>query len=144
IVNDGTDNSNSFPLQITVTPAPVINTKPTIVGQVPVNMLNNQSLTIDFSHLLVTDPDNIYPDNFTLSVFPGDNYAVTGHTITPNAGFTGILSVGVAVNDGTQPSDVFNLKINVSPASTNVKPVITGQLELTTFQNTPFTVTLSH
>ncbi|HYF68383.1 MAG TPA: gliding motility-associated C-terminal domain-containing protein [Ohtaekwangia sp.] len=144
IVNDGTDNSNVFSLQLSVTPAPVINTKPIIVGQVPVSMLNNQSLTIDFSHLLVTDPDNIYPDNFTLSVFSGDNYTVTGHTITPNTGFTGILSVGVAVNDGTQASDAFSLKINVSPASTNVKPVITGQLELTTFQNTPFTVTLSH
>jgi hypothetical protein len=61
IVNDGEANSNTFALQITVTAKPVTNVRPTIAGQVPLTMLNNQSLTIAFSNLIVTDPDDTYP-----------------------------------------------------------------------------------
>jgi gliding motility-associated-like protein len=144
IVNDGEANSNTFALQITVTAKPVTNVRPTIAGQVPLTMLNNQSLTIAFSNLIVTDPDDTYPTGFTLKVLPGDNYSVSGVAVTPTAGFVGILSVNVVVNDGELDSNPFQLRITVSPANTNVKPVITGQLEVTTFTNTPITLNLSH
>jgi gliding motility-associated-like protein len=144
VVNDGTENSNTFQLQITVTPKPAENVKPSIAGQVELSMLNNQTLTIELANLIVTDPDDSYPGDFTLKVSPGDNYTVVNHTITPATGFTGILTVNVIVNDGHSDSAPFPLKITVSPANTNQKPVITGQQELSTFMGTPITISLSH
>jgi gliding motility-associated-like protein len=143
-VNDGTDASDTFSLVITVTPKQTPNVKPTIIGQAALSMLNNETLTIQFNHLIVSDPDNTYPSGFRLTVYNGSNYSVSGTTITPNSNFTGILTVKVSVNDGQAESDKFDLKVTVNESATNEKPVITDQLELTTFRNTPITLRLTH
>ena len=44
-------------------------------------------LAISLSDLEVVDPDNTYPDDFTLQILPGANYTYTGNTIIPVAGF---------------------------------------------------------
>jgi gliding motility-associated-like protein len=143
-VNDGEDSSDPFTLLITVEPKQVPNVKPTIIGQTPLTILNTESLTITFSHLFVTDPDNAYPSGFTLKVYPGSNYTFSGTTVTPPANFTGTLTVKVSVNDGKDESNIFDLKITVNAPVENVKPVITGQQELTTFKNTPIALRLTH
>lgn len=143
-VNDGKDSSDPFGLIITVEPKPAQNIKPAITGQVPLTMLNSETLTVQLAHLIVSDPDNAYPQDFTLSVWPGDNYSVSGRTITPSVNFTGILTVGVSVNDGQAESDRFDLKITVNAPAPNTKPVITGQQELSTFVNTAITLRLTH
>lgn len=143
-VNDGEATSDPYNLIITVEPKPVVNVKPTIIGQTPLAILNTESITIAFGHLFVTDPDNSYPSGFTLKVYPGSNYSVTGTTVKPPANFTGTLTVKVSVHDGTAESNIFDLKITVSAPVANVKPVITGQQELTTFTNTAITLRLSH
>src|SRR5690606_7759554 len=107
VVNDGTNNSNTFSLQITVTPAPVVNTPPTIAAQASLSIQENQSITIGFEDLTVTDPDNTYPVGFTLTLSPGTNYTINANTITPTTGFSGILSVPVVVNDGIDNSNSF-------------------------------------
>lgn len=144
VVNDGNANSNTFQLQISVTSKPAENIRPTIAGQTEINILNNESLTLAFTHLIVTDPDDTYPGDFILKVSPGDNYTVSNHTVTPAANFVGILTISVIVNDSHQDSAPFPLKVTVSPASTNQKPVITGQQELSTFMGTPIKILFTH
>lgn len=58
-------------------------------------------LTIALANLTVTDPDNVDPTDFTISVKSGSNYKVSGVTIRPASGFTGTLKVLVTVNGGS-------------------------------------------
>ncbi|RAW00631.1 Ig-like domain-containing protein [Pseudochryseolinea flava] len=138
-VNDGTDSSTPFSLAVTVSS---VNTQPTITGQVPLSTPENTAITIAFAHLTVSDPDDTYPDGFTLNVAAGANYTVNGTTVTPSAGFSGTLIVPVTVNDGEDTSVPFNVSIAVT--NVNAVPVITGQVALTTPRNTPITLQLSH
>lgn len=110
-VNDGEASSEIFPLKITVVPA--ANDQPVITGQAGIRILEGQSLDIEFSHLVVHDNDDRYPQDFSLQVFEGDHYTLSGRTVTPDAGFLGTLSVKVAVHDGKTPSDPFPLKVQV-------------------------------
>ena len=119
-VNDGDASSQSYALQIQVHPG---NSPPVIVGQASLTINEDESILLLFSHLTVTDPDNPYPNGFTLKISEGTNYAVSGNTIKPAADFSGSLSVNVIVNDGTSDSNTFPLKITVN--SVNDPPVIT-------------------
>jgi gliding motility-associated-like protein len=139
-VNDGAAESASFPFQISVVPA---NDPPVITGQSPISIYRDQSIVLSLLNLSVSDPDNVYPNEHTLSVGAGDNYTVVGTMVTPAAGFTGTLSVNVSVFDPQNGSNVFPLKIQVL-VPPNVAPVITGQVTLTTFENQPITLQLSH
>jgi len=140
IVNDGQNDSEPFNLQVTVSP---VNDAPVITGQIALATNENTLITIDFAQLLVTDPDNAYPHDFTLKVFNGNNYSAAGKLINPAPGFTGVLDVGVRVNDGISNSNEFKLKINVVPVITNVAPVITGQKPISITQNTTLTLQFS-
>ncbi len=95
-----------------------VNDAPVITGQAPnpIPLPQGTALTIAFTHVLVTDLDNAYPTGFTLTVSNGANYARTNNTITPNAGFTGTLSVPVRVSDGVANSNTFNLAVTVAQA----------------------------
>jgi gliding motility-associated-like protein len=141
-VNDGVNNSEPFNLVISVTPH--VNVSPVITGQVPISIVQNTPLLITLSHLTVTDPDNVYPDDFRLSVIGGTNYSVAGDIITPALNFTGVLSVRVSVNDGANDSAPFNLNVTVTPSTVNQPPVITGQAGLNTFKNTAVRIGLGH
>jgi hypothetical protein len=79
-------------------------------------------LTILIDDLDVTDPDNLFPADFTLTVQAGANYTLVGNTVTPAVGFAGELSVPVVVNDGTDDSDAFAVTVKVgnsAPAFTS-------------------------
>lgn len=138
-VNDGKNESNKFDLKVTVRP---VNDPPSITGQTALSVQTNGSLTIQLSHLTVSDPDNPYPNGFSVIVRPGDNYSVSGTTVTPSSGFSGSLLVNVAVSDGSAVSAQYGLRITV--AGGNQKPVITGQFALSTAKNQPFTIGLNH
>jgi subtilisin family serine protease len=71
------------------------------------------SLTITLDDITVTDNDNIYPDDFTLTVYGGDNYSFVDNTITPDTDFVGELTVHVTVNDGTSESEARGLTVIV-------------------------------
>ncbi len=86
-VNDGENNSDRFDLQIDVTGSQSV--APKITGQVPLSVNGGASLTVDLSHLQVTDPDNSYPNGFTLKLFTGNNYSLNGNTVTPSPEFLG-------------------------------------------------------
>ncbi len=141
-VNDGQNESNRFDLKIDVVKSQ--NVAPKITGQVPLNTNINTSILIKLSDLIVTDPDNKYPDDFTLTISRGNNYSVAGNIVTPRPGFTGMLEVAVVVNDKKANSPEFKVKINVLSVKPNVPPVITGQKSISITQNTSVTLQLSH
>ncbi len=70
----------SVPLDLvnlgTCTPA---NVAPVITGQLPLSTVKDTALTLDLSNLTVSDPDNAYPADFTLSVQTGANYTICWH-----------------------------------------------------------------
>lgn len=138
-VHDGQDESNRFELQITVNP---VNDKPVITGHSALATNENQSITILPDHLKVSDPDDKYPGDFTLRVHNGNNYSVSGTQVTPNAGFSGSLSVNVSVNDGSVESDMYALPVTVNPI--NRVPEINGQATLQVNEDSNITLLLAH
>ena len=137
-VDDGQANSNFFDLLIDVTP---INDAPQITGQKALSVAEGSSVSISLSDLTVTDADNTYPDDFTLSIQAGSDYTVEGTTVTPSPDFTGPLTVSIVVNDGLSNSPVFPLQITVTPV--NDPPVITGHQAVSTNEDTPRTITIA-
>lgn len=125
-VSDGSAESNSFQFQVKVNP---VNDPPVITGQAALSIPENKPFQILLSHLKVSDPDDTYPSGFSLAVSSGNNYSVSGNTITPAKDFTGPLAIKVTVNDGHSNSNAFNLKADVYPV--NNSPEITGQAPLT-------------
>ncbi|TQV69877.1 GlyGly-CTERM sorting domain-containing protein [Exilibacterium tricleocarpae] len=90
---------------------------PLIVGQTAITISEDSNRTVQLSDLAVTDLDNDYPDDFTLTIQAGNNYQVSGQTVIPAANFNGNLTVPVTVNDGAADSDTFELTITVSPVN---------------------------
>src|SRR6188768_642869 len=107
--------------------------KPVITGQTPSPLTTQEDtpITVTLANLIVSDADPlpVYPDGFTLELNTGNNYEFSGATVTPNAGFSGNLTVGVRVFDGANNSNWFDLKIAVI-AVPNVAPQITGQVPI--------------
>jgi gliding motility-associated-like protein len=135
-VNDGKFDSNIFELKIDV-----INIEPVITGQEAISIKEGSSVTLLLSHLKVDDADNVYPDDFTLKVYDGDNYSINGNTVIPDANFSGDLKVAVTVNDGYGDSDQFQVSIQVKE---NFIPIIQGQTPLSVDQGKKITLELGH
>jgi len=129
---------------IAVQSAPVSadNTAPIITGQVDLTTPEDTALIIALPNLTVTDPDNNFPADFTLTVLPGTNYSVVGATITPALNFSGPLTVPVTVNDGIDSSLVFNLTVTV--VEQNDAPLITGQSPLSTAEDTSLVIVVTN
>jgi protocatechuate 3,4-dioxygenase beta subunit len=124
----------------TVNVSPV-NDAPVIQGQQPLSVAEDTDLTIELSHLTVSDPDNAYPAGFSLFVQDGENYTRSGTVIRPALDFNGILTVPVSVSDGAAQSNVFNLSVAV--AVVNDSPLIIGQNPLSGSEDTPLTIALT-
>ena len=140
-VNDGEAESNRFELKIEVIKTP--NQPPQITAQTPLSIKQGESITIAFNHLKVTDPDDTYPNGFTLKLYEGPHYTFNGTTVTPQPDFQGSLAVGVSVNDGQNESNKFSLKIDVVKTQ-NIAPVINGQIAVSTNEDQPFSILLTH
>jgi len=111
-LSDG-DGGTSTAASVTVS-VTALNDAPVITGQRALRTWETTALTITLDDLTVTDPDNSYPDDFTLSVQDGANYSRSGHTITPAVDFSGNLSVAAVVNDGTDDSNTYTLTVYVA------------------------------
>ena len=135
-VNDGKFNSNIFDLKIDV-----INSIPVITGQEELSVKESSSINILLAHLKVVDNDNTYPTGFTLKLYDGPNYTVSGNSVTPVPDFTGKLNVTVTVNDGTDESKKYDLAIQVKK---NIVPVIKDQQKLETWERQSIELELGH
>lgn len=114
-VSDGKGGTSAITVNVTVQ---AVNDAPTITGQIttPVRAAKNTALTLLTSLFTVTDVDNTYPDDFSISAASGTNYTASGATITPATDYLGLLSVSVTVNDGTDDSNTFLLSVQVDNA----------------------------
>ncbi|MDH3589534.1 MAG: Ig-like domain-containing protein, partial [Gammaproteobacteria bacterium] len=115
------NNTASATFTLTVNPPDAGNVTPVITGQDPLSTPEELPLVLALSDISVSDPDDSYPGDFTLSVQPGVNYTVVGTTITPVLNFVGTLSVPVSVNDGVASSELYN--VDVSVTAVNDPPV---------------------
>ncbi len=94
------------------------NDKPVILGTTrPLNTPKETPLKVSLGDLEVEDDDNIYPDDFTLKLQNGSNYTVIDSFVIPYTGYTGILKVGVIVNDGIIDSDEAEIDVGVGTTS---------------------------
>lgn len=84
---------------------------------------SGKSGTIGMDRVVASDADT---DQLTLSLSPGENYTLSGTTITPTAGFTGTLTVNAVVTDGMDYSDPLPVEVVVRNAATNHAPVISS------------------
>jgi gliding motility-associated-like protein len=137
-VNDGDEDSNTFDLAITVN---AVNDAPVITGGASLSTDQNQSITITLQNLTVSDPDDAYPNDFTLKILPGNNYSIDGNNVVPSLDFTGSLSVNITVNDGEADANTFSLQVEVKPL--NRVPEIVGQSTLVLNEDQSLTILLN-
>lgn len=135
-VNDGKFDSNVFDLKIDV-----LNSVPVITGQDDLSVKESSALPILLTNLKVTDDDNSYPADFTLTIYDGPDYVISGNSVIPVAGFIGKLNAIVSVNDGTDESNKYDLTIQVKR---NIIPVIKGQQKLETWERQSIELELGH
>lgn len=111
-VSDGTDQSAIVNLSVTVV---AVNDAPVIKGlKNPLSTIEEAPITISISNINVQDPDNTFPDDFSLTVSDGANYTLENNTVTAARGFAGTLTVPIIVNDGTIDSAPFSASIKVA------------------------------
>ena len=139
-VTDGIISSETFNLMVTVTP---VNDQPVITSTAIVETLENQPVEITFDALTVMDPDNMFPDDFTLTVLEGENYTVAGAVVTPAQDFNGVLVVPVTVDDGVTKISSEPADVQVRVTAVNSPPVITGQNAVETLEETARTITVN-
>jgi hypothetical protein len=91
-----------------------LNVRPTITGVVsPLELTDNLDIQIDINNFRVTDPDNEFPKDFTLTVRPGNDYTFSGSVVTPAPNFNGELKVKLVVNDGHHDSNEYVATVDV-------------------------------
>lgn len=110
----GTDGGGNI-LKIKTNTAPAITR---FVGELETK--SDSLFVFSLSNVEISDQEQNYPEDFTFTLLAGENYSIVGDTIFPSAGFQGILSVPVVVNDGYESSELAYANINV------ISPTITG------------------
>ena len=91
----------------------VYNTDP-VIQQCNVTTLNeDQQYEFNLSDFQYSDEDSIPNTNLAVIIDPGNNYSVTGNSITPTSNYSGSIQVAFRLDDGFSSSTVFNADINV-------------------------------
>ena len=129
------------------------NDPPVITGQNPevvLSTVERLAIEIPVNSVLVTDPDNTFPTDFTLRVLDdpagGSNYTHVGNLVTPQVSVPigeteTTIPVRVIVNDGSLDSNFFDITLTVT--QTNDRPVITGQNPIEFPEDTQRAITLA-
>ncbi len=119
-VSDDAGGKDSITINVTIES---VNDAPEITGSDPLSVLMETPLDIIFADLQIKDVDNTDPADFTLLVQDGANYQRLGNTITPDTGFTGVLTVPVVVSDGALDSAEFNITVEVYEETADISGV---------------------
>jgi hypothetical protein len=86
------------------------NIAPTLTEATTQTMLENTTITLTTAMTNGADADK---DTLTLIVLDGDNYTVSGTSITPTANYSGTLIVPVKVSDGKDTTDAVEMEVVV-------------------------------
>ncbi len=104
-----------------------INDPPTILAQNTLSTAGSTAIQLDietvFSAGDIVDIDNVFPDDFELTIQSGTNYLLgANNTITPVDGFRGDLSVSAMLSDGEEvvPYTILVTVDNNAPVITSV------------------------
>ncbi len=112
IAIDENGASSMQTVAVMVTP---VNDPPTITDYLgAATVPGNRSLAFSLTDFTVTDVDNAFPDDFTLTILAGENYEVNGSAISPAQDFVGTITVVVTVNDGELDSEEFSIEVEVT------------------------------
>lgn len=123
-----TDNTTAYADQSFVIKVTNVNDAPVITNKASISTDEDIPVTISLTDLTVTDVDNLYPNDFTLTVKAGTNYSFTGNTVTPALNFHGTINVNFDLSDGQATvSDVIEVTVN----SVNDLPLFTSSPNLT-------------
>ncbi len=131
IVNDGELNSQPAFTSLFVKD---VNKPPVITGQQTIATNEGTPIALNISMVEYYDPDP--GQSHTLLIYPGNNYLLSGNTITPSPGFSGTLSVPVRVSDGIALSNTWNLSVTVN--AVNNAPQFTSNPVLSVYQGTTY------
>jgi hypothetical protein len=113
-VSDLQSSSSVFGFKLNVTAS---NDIPVIVSGNEIVMNEDETLTLIKTNFQVTDPDNVFPQDYTLVVQNGTNYTRSGNSITPVKDFNGELDVHVKMRDQLDISNEFIHTISVLPVN---------------------------
>lgn len=131
-----TDLANAQTNQVFKVTVTNINDAPVILSKGSVSTNEDVAVTLLLSNLTVSDVDNVYPDDFTLTVKEGTNYTFSGNIVTPAANFHGSLTVNFDLSDGTA---TLSDNISVTVVSVNDAPVITSTAKTTAKEGALYT-----
>ena len=134
-VNDGTVNSNTATVSITVTP----------VNDAPVSSDINTTATEDTQKDITLSASDVEGSSLTYSIVSGTSNGTTSLsgnvvTYTPNTNYNGSDSFTYRVNDGTVNSNTATVSITITPV--NDAPV-SSDVSVTTDEDTQKDITLS-
>ena len=94
------------------------NQSPVITGLIkPIVIGQNSSTSLALTDLIIEDPDNVFPYDFSLTIKDGTNYSISGDTIIPDLCFSGFLSVPITISDGIEESNEYLVNIEVTQIS---------------------------
>lgn len=134
VLNNSYAFSGTYGMSVWRNPLDKMNVTPSITGLVrPLELSAALDITIDLNDFQVVDPDDDFPQDFTLLVKPGDNYAVTDNVVKPADGYNGELHILLRINDGHSDSKDYVATVYVitgieeSPASFKIFPNPTSQ-----------------
>lgn len=135
-VSDGAASSAAVIMTVTVT---AVNDAPTMTTATTQTIAEEASLTILLAMTDAADVDNTLSEE-SLIVGTGENYTISGNTITPALNFNGTLSVPLRVTDGTELSNTITVSVIVTPV--NDAPTVTMATTQTVAEDTPLTITV--
>ncbi len=108
-VSDGEATSEIFEFEIEVI---AINDAPVITAYDGETAgIINTAFELDILDFTVTDVDNSFPDDHTLTLLEGADYTIDGNNLIPTTDFEGQITVSVEISDGDLISDAFGFEI---------------------------------
>ena len=103
-----------------------INDRPQIIDQNSLFYLKNSNFQLSPDDFIIEDPDNNTED-FSINIFPGDYYTITGDVIFVEQDFLGQLLIDIEINDGeleNNLSEIFSVIVDIV-----AEPQITSVIE---------------
>lgn len=135
-VTDGELNSETVNMTLTVT---AVNDAPTLTTVTKQTVAEDTPITVALTMTDASDIDNTLTDA-SIFVGDGDNYTVSGQTITPTLDYVGDLTVPLTITDGELSSETVNMTVTLTPV--NDAPTLTVVNAQTTSEETPLMVNL--